>query len=382
MALSNPFEKLPAELTTMVFSLLKSTDIQSLINADPHMLRVFLQHELVILRPLRRNISRLFPGENLTQAVIACRLRQLESTPLSRDWVKYQEAVEPILTDSPEAVSIGDLKLGVISDLDRLFREAELFTSAYSKEAWKMTQDAVADYDMEPWTESVRIPLSIPLSGGEKEEIQKAYLLFDSYRHTLWFSTSLLQDYYCPKKPACFYYIPWEFIEGNKLFHVRTFHAVLRFLLREYRRLLYQVDDVIAGHSSNITSRLRIQAREFLDRPSRDNLQFPAWLCSQGYRPLLDSRETSNARESVISLYRRYTQLKRNRDTCPLVVVADLKDSVEALFAGSQTERDFWTSGAFMFNYERLSELDLDWWMDTFLFQEDAEYGVCDECGD
>ncbi|KAJ4139732.1 hypothetical protein NW768_001075 [Fusarium equiseti] len=372
MVLNNPFEKLPAELTTMVLGLLESNDIQSLINADPHILRVFLQHELVILRPLRREISHQFPCENLTQAVIACRLRQIESTPLARDRARYQEVVKPILTQSPDEISVAKLKLGAISDLQRLFREAEVFTSAYAKEAWEMTQDAVADYNMEPRTESVRRPLS--LSGGEKEEMQMAYLLFDSYRHTLWFSTSFLQDYYCPKKPASFYYIPWGFTEGNKLIHVRTFHAVLRFLLREYRRLLYQVDDMIACESSNITSRL--QTREFLHRPSRDNIQFPAYLCSQGYRPLLESQEANNVTESVISLYTQYSQLKRNRQTCPLVVVADLKDSVEALFAGSQTERDFWTSGAFMFNFERLIQLDRDWWMDMFIFEEDAMYGV------
>lgn len=286
MPLSNPFEKLPAELTTMVLGLLESTDIQSLINADPHMLRVFLQHELVILRPLRRSISRQFPGENLTQAVIACRLRQLESTPLSRDLAKYQEVVKPILTQAPKALPVTELKLGAISELHRLFREVEVFASAYSREAWEMTQDAVADYNRVPRIDSVRLPLSIPLSGGEKEVIQMAYLLFDSYRHTLWFSTSFLQDYYYPKSHASLYYIPWQFAHANKLINVRTFDAVLRFLLREYNRLLCQVDDLLEGGSSDIISQL--QTREFLNSSSRDNFQFPAYLCSQGYRPLLD----------------------------------------------------------------------------------------------
>jgi len=416
MALSNPFEKLPAELTTMIVGHLESTDIQSLINADPHMLRVFLQHELVILRPLRRSIYRQFPGPNLAQAFTACRLRQLESTPVSRDRAKYQEVVTPILTQPPETLPVTKLNLGAISDLYRLFCEAEVFTSAYSKEAWEMTQDTAAEYDytpfselerlfdaaeaftsdysrvasemtqdaaaecdLKPKTELAKFPLSMPLSKYENEDIQKAYLQFESCRHTLWFSTSFLQDYYCPEKPASFYHIPWEFTDGNKLLHVRAFHAVLRFLLGGYERLLYQVDDLIASGSSNITSRRQI--KEFVHRPSHDNLQFPAFLCSQGYRPLLNSQEVSNITESVISLYTRYSHLKENRQTCPLVVIADLEDSVKALFAGSQTERDFWTSGAFMFDCDRLEQLNEDWWFETVGFQDDAVYGVVDDYG-
>ncbi|CAG7558692.1 unnamed protein product [Fusarium equiseti] len=371
MALNNPFEKLPAELTTMVLGLLESTDIESLINADPHMLRVFRQHELVILRPLRRSISRQFPCEDLTQAVIACRLRQLESTPLCLDRAKYQELVKPILTQPSEALPVTELKLGAISDLHRLFHEVEVFTSAYSREAWEMTQDAVADYNMQPTTESTRLPLSVPLSGREEEMIKRAYLLFDSCRHTLWFSTSLLQDYYYPVTTASTYYIPWEPAYRNKLQNVRAFQAVLRFLLRGYRRLLYQVDDLIAGESSGITS--RPQTRELLERPSRDNLQFPAYLCSLGYHPLLNSQEISSATESVISLYTRYSQLKQNRHTCPLVAVANLKEAVKVLFAGSETKRDFWTSGAFMFDCERRWQLDDNWYDQTFDLIEDGE---------
>ncbi|KAH7186062.1 uncharacterized protein B0J16DRAFT_320820 [Fusarium flagelliforme] len=367
MALSNPFEKLPVELTTTVLGLLESADIQSPINADPHMLRVFLQHECAILRPLRRSISRQFPGENLTQAAIACRLRQLESTPLSQDRAKYQDVVQPILTQSPEELPVTELKLGAIADLHRLFCEVEVFTSAYSKQAWEMTQDAAADYNSVPRTDSVRLPLSIPLSGREKEEIQMAYLLFNSYRHTLWFSTSFLQDYYYPKSHASLYYIPWQFAHANKLINVRTFDAVLGFLLREYNRLLCQVDDLLEGGSSDIIWQL--QTREFLNSSSRDNFQFPAYLCSQGYRPLLDCQEIGNATEVVLSLYTQYRQLRQNRHTCPLVVVTHLKGSVEALFAGSQTERDFWTSGAFMFDHERRLQL----YDRTFHLLEDGE---------
>lgn len=189
----------------------------------------------------------------------------------------------------------------------------------------------------------------------------------------------MLQDYYYPDKGASFYRIPWESADGNKLVLVRTFHAVLRFLLREYNRLLCQVDDQLEGQSSGITSQL--QTREFLNSSSCDNRQFPAYLCSQGYRPLLYCQETGHATEVILSLHRQYRQLRQTRRTCPLVVVAHLKDPVEALFAGSQTMRDFWTSGAFMFDDERLYQLDERWGFVTFDFLEDALYGAVDEYG-
>ncbi|KAF5676581.1 hypothetical protein FHETE_2077 [Fusarium heterosporum] len=243
MVLSNPFDKLPAELSIMVLGLLESAeDILSLIRADPHMLQVFLQHELIILRPLRRSLYRQFPGRNLTQAVVACRLRQIERTPLSRNRANYQEV-----------------------------------------------------------------------------------------------------DYYCPEKPSSVYYIPWESAFGNKL-----------------RGLLNRVNDLIAADASGITS--------------HDNLQFLVYLCSQGYHPLLYSREISSAtlKKSIISLYKRYSQLKQDRRTCPLVVVADLNDSANALFAGSGAECDFWTSGAFMFGHKRLVQLDDVWYWKAVVYEDDA----------
>ncbi|KAJ4009561.1 hypothetical protein NW752_009154 [Fusarium irregulare] len=373
MAFSNPFEKLPAELTTAVLGLLEPTDLQSLINADPHMLRVFLQHELVVLRPLRRNIFNQFTGQRLTQAAIACRLRQLESTPLSRDRAKYEEVVKPILTQSPEAVPVTTLNLGSISHLDRLFREVQAFTSAYSKDAWEMTQNAVADSYIGCRRVPARLPLSVPLSRGEREMIQWAYLLFESYRHTLWFSKSFVLEHYCPEQPAPSCHILGEFTYGNKLGRIRPFYAVLGFLLREYRRLLSQVDDILEGESSDITS--QAQTSEFLNCSSHDILQFPAYLCSLGYRALLDCEEIGNPTARVVSLYMQYSQLKQDHHTCPLVVFVALKDSVDSLFDGTQTWHAFWTSGAFLFDPERLNQLDRHWWMEISIFGELAISG-------
>jgi hypothetical protein len=133
------------------------------------------------------------------------------------------------------------------------------------------------------------------------------------------------------------------------------------------------VDDILEGESSDITS--QAQTSEFLNCSSHDILQFPAYLCSQGYRALLDCQEIGNPTERVVSLYTQYSQLKQNRHTCPLVVFVALKDSVDSLFAGSQTWHAFWTSGAFMFDPERLSQLDRHWWGAISIFGELAISG-------
>ncbi|KAF5000556.1 hypothetical protein FGRMN_1723 [Fusarium graminum] len=138
MAHSNPFETLLAGLTLMVLGLLEPADIRSPIDVDPDILRVFLQHELTILRPLRQSLHRQLPSQNLVQALIACHQRQIERTPFSQNRAKYQEVVKPILTRSPEALPTRKLNLWAISELHHLFREAEIFVSAYSREAWDM----------------------------------------------------------------------------------------------------------------------------------------------------------------------------------------------------------------------------------------------------
>ena len=236
-----------------------------------------------------------------------------------------------------------------------------------------MTQNAVADSYRGCRRDPARLPLSIPLSRGEKEKIQWAYLLFESYRHTLWFSKTFVLEHYRPEQPTAPRHILWEFTYGNKLGRIRTFYAILRFLLQESRRLLSQVDDMPEGESSDITS--QAQAREFLNCSSHDIIQFPAYLCSLGYRALLECQVIGNPTERVVSLYTQYSQLKQDHHTCPIVVFVALKDSVDSLFAGTQTWHAFWTSGAFLFDPERLSQLDRHWWGAISIFGELAISG-------
>jgi hypothetical protein len=69
--------------------------------------------------------------------------------------------------------------------------------------------------------------------------------------------------------------------------------------------------------------------------------------------------------EHILALYMRYLQLKANRRTCPMVVGADLEYSLRTLRCGTNTEREFWISGAFMWDMKRL-QLGEEWeWLAT-----------------
>ncbi|CAF3470033.1 unnamed protein product [Fusarium graminearum] len=70
MASISPFEKLSAELITIILGASESPkDMQSAVLADPYILRAFFQNQSFLLQPLLQNLYHHFPGQNLTQAV-------------------------------------------------------------------------------------------------------------------------------------------------------------------------------------------------------------------------------------------------------------------------------------------------------------------------
>lgn len=255
MAFSTPFEKVPVEILISIIGDLESPEaLQSMIRADSHILRVFIGNRHLILRPLRQDVYHQFPDKNLTQAAVACRLRQIESgVPLRTQTRAHAEGmIKPLLSQSPKPLSVAQLSLGAISKLYQLFREAEIFTAGFSRECWHLFQDWVsredADYDDDHVPQklsSIRLPLSLPLSKPECYEIQKFYLLFDACRHTLNFTTSFLQDYDLPESSMANFHIPYRFIYQDKLLCVRAFQTVFRFVFREYEHLLNGIHDRI-----------------------------------------------------------------------------------------------------------------------------------------
>ncbi|EKJ77915.1 hypothetical protein FPSE_01841 [Fusarium pseudograminearum CS3096] len=316
MASINPFQKLPAELITIILGVFDSPkDIQSAVLADPYILHVFLQNQSFLLQPLLQNLYHHFPGQNLTQAVTVCRLRRLENRLPSQNRAQAEALMKPVLTSSPEPFSVLQMNLGALSDLYQLHLEADAFMAHYPKAAWEMSQNMLArkareDYPNRPAPPTP--PLSLPLSETEIQQMQKAFLVFDACRHTLVFSTSFLQDY-GHGDYECGFWIPWKFIYQEKLRCVRAFQAVFVFIFEEYENLLKRIDvQNSASPLESIRIDGRLQRRQFLQRDPRDGLQFTAYLCSQGYHRLLSFQDMDNIaqEEAILSSYNRYLELK------------------------------------------------------------------------
>ncbi|KAF5664274.1 hypothetical protein FHETE_7156 [Fusarium heterosporum] len=362
MVLSTPFEKLPTELVTIVLRNLESPDdIGSVIQADSHILHIYSQNQPYILRPLRQALHHQFPGQNLTQAAVACRLRKMESDFSCLTRAQVKEKVNQVLLRPPEPVA--RLNLRAMSTLYCLLEESRVLTADYSREAWNLAQYLAAE---ETGNCGPMIPLSSPLSETEIEQMQKAYLLFDTYRHTLRYSTFLLQDY-CTlgEQHMASFYIPYEFAYQDKLVCVRTFQAVFRFVFRKYQHILNRDSwwmTVPTQPEINGTA-WRVAKKHFFKNPPQDDLQFSAFLSSQNYQTLIDLQAMGEIQlvKRIASLYRRYSRLKGNPLNSPLVMFADLKPWKEIGCAPDDMCCELWISGAFMLDKERLLQLGEGW---------------------
>lgn len=371
MASISPFEKLPAELITIILGASESPkDMQSAVLADPYILRAFFQNQSFLLQPLLQNLYHHFPGQNLTQAVTVCRLRRLENRLPSQNRAHAEALMKPILTSSPEPFSVLQMNLGALSDLYQPHCEADTFMAHYPKVAWEMPQNMLAREAREDSPNRPKRPtppLSLPVSETEIQQMQKAFLVFDACRHSLFFSTSFLQDCGHDDDESDFY-TPWEFIYQDKLRCVRAFQAVFVFIFEEYENLLKRIHERVDVQNSvppleSIRMDGRLQRQQFLQRDPRDGLQFTAYLCSQGYHRLMSFQDMDNIaqEEAIMSSYNRYLELKADRRTCPMVVGANLDHSLRTLCYGTNTYHVFWTTGAFMWDIDRLSQLSGTW---------------------
>ncbi|KAJ9415672.1 hypothetical protein QL093DRAFT_2460415 [Fusarium oxysporum] len=244
MESNSPFEKLPAELITIILSTTNSpADIQSIIRADPYIWRVFLQHKHSILRPFIQDLVSQYTRPYLTHLAIACCLRAIERKFYAQSRDQVEKVIKPLSTSSQEPFSVTQFNLGPMSEVYRLHRETDVFVLHYSEEAWEVTQDMAA---REAEKDLPRLPLSLPLSETEAQQIQETYLLLEAFRHSLCFRTSFLQ-HYDSGEPANSFHIPWRFYYQDKLLCIRDFQAVFVFLFKEHEKLLNRIHDRITG---------------------------------------------------------------------------------------------------------------------------------------
>ncbi|SCN92136.1 uncharacterized protein FFB20_12332 [Fusarium fujikuroi] len=352
MASSNPFAQLSAELMITILGAFDSTkDLQSIIRADPRALGVFLQNKQRILPSLRSSLDESC-SQSLVQAVMIHRLRQSEADSHDLTRLQAEQIMKPVLTSPPEPCRLMKLNLGALGDLYQLFRQSRSFMDYYKTRMGEYDDTRTREHSNRririeecPGTGMQEIVFESSLPERKKPRLwyldstgmQRAYLLFEAYRHSLWFSTNLLQDYGTGDDRYDFH-IPWNFIYNDKLLCIRTFQAIFVFLFREYNSLLRQVHGRINGSDYNCRFDLtdttwRIPSRQFLQRGMRDRLQFTAYLTSHGFHQFLNIQDMDYdaQEERILSLYVRYLDLKADRQTCPMVVGADLEHSLMAL---------------------------------------------------
>ncbi|PNP76698.1 hypothetical protein FNYG_10117 [Fusarium nygamai] len=324
MASGNPFDQLPGELMIKILASIDSPeDVQSLIHANPHALCVFLKHKQTILQSLRRNFYHESCSQSLTQALMVYRLRRNEYDSHCQTRPQAEKIMRPLLTSPPERCQGKRFNLGALSKLYRLTQESQNLEEHYRPRAREMHPGS---------SPSGRKHLRmLNLDSGV---LQQAYLLFEAYRHTLWFSTNLLQDYGSSDDRYNFN-IPWNFVYRDKLLCVRTFQTFFVFVFREHENILSRVHSRVNGshYLYRFDSDWCIQRREFLHRGPRDRLQFAAYLSSLGCLWLLNIQNMDDIaqEEYVTSLYMRYLARKADRQNCPMVMDADLEHSLRTL---------------------------------------------------
>lgn len=334
-------------------------DVQSIIRADPRAFGVFLHNKQRILPSLRSSLDESC-SQSLIQAVMIHRLRQTEGDSHGLTRPQAEQIMRPVLTSPPEPCRLMKLNLGALGELYQLLRESRSFKdyyktrmAEYDDTRTREPSDMMFRIEDCPGTGMQEVVFESSLPERKKPrlwyldstEMQRAYLLFEAYRHTLWFSTNLLQDYGTSNDRYNFH-IPWKFIYHDKLLCIRTFQAIFVFLFREYNSLLKQVHGRINGQDYNCRFDLtdttwRTRSRQFLQRGMRDRLQFTAYLTSQGFHQFLDIQDMDDdaQEERILSLYVRYVNLKADRQTCPMVVGADLEHSLMALcYRGRKVE--------------------------------------------
>lgn len=242
MASSNPFDQLSAELMIIILDAFDSAeDLQSIIRADPHALGVVLQNQQRILPSLRSNLDHESCSQSLKQAVMIHRLRQSEAGSYCLTRPQSEQIMKPVLTSPPEPCRLMKLNLGALGELYQLFRESRTFMDYYKTRMGEYDDTRIREPDDLkirtkecPDTGISEICFESSLKEQKKSrlwyldstEFQRAYLLFEAYRHTLWFSTNLLQDYGTGDDSYNFH-IPWNFIYHKSFFASGPFRQFL-----------------------------------------------------------------------------------------------------------------------------------------------------------
>jgi hypothetical protein len=325
------------------------------------MLRHFVANRRHLLRRFQDILKDGFIGTNISIALKACRLQRVEKTFPGLDQAQISRRVETALR-SPQNLREGrrpvwQLSLETISQLLELLSESDMFVDDYALEAWDCFQD-VADIDGDHEISLIshdpmpRVPLL--LSRSEDFRIQRTYLLFDAFRHTLWFDISVLQNTQ----------VIQDSVFNNSGAHwkdsdwgTRAFQSVYRFIFQRYKRLMYRACSTQKFRSS-------------LQRDVYENFHWVAYLSSQRHTIhqclLGNGEECLKHYMSLVRQSRYDTSLSIRSaivgsDLEHSLVSNDVEESSKLNCLDRRYLRDLWMSGRYFWDEERLQKLVHDW---------------------
>lgn len=362
MVTTSPFENLAIELITMIFDGFESPrDIQAVICADSHMPRHFVANRRRFLRRFQDILKDGFIGTNISIALKACRLRRIEKTFPGLDRLQISRRVESALR-SPQDLREGrrpvwQLSLETNSQLLELLSESDLFVDNYSSEAWDHFQELThidVDHEITLYCHDPMPRVPLLLSGSEDFRMQRAYLLFDAFRHTLWFdisvlrNTTVIQVSVCNNSEARWKDSDWG---------TRAFQSVYRFIFQRYKRLMYRACSTQ-------------QFRSSLRRDVYENFHWVAYLSSQRHSIhlcLLGNDEAcleqymSLVRQSIYDTSLSIRSAIVGNDLEHSLVSNDVEESSGLNYHDRGYLRDFWISGRYFWDKERIQNLLHEW---------------------
>jgi hypothetical protein len=346
----------------MIFHGLESPrDIQAVIRADSLMLRDFTANRRHFLGRFQDILKEGFIDTNLSIALKACRLRHVENTFPGLDHVQISQHVESALRspqDQRERRSpVWQSSLETISQLLELLSESDMFVDDYSKEAWDQYQDLTdidADYEI-TWTcrdPKPRAPLL--LSRSEDFRIQRAYLIFDAFRHTLWYDISVLHNTHVIQMSV---FDDSEARWGDGDWGIRAFQSVYRFIFQRYKRLMYRTCP---------TPQFGFR----LQRNVYENFHWVAYLSSQRHSIHLCLLGKDEACLKQYMLLIGQSRYDASLSICSAIVGNDLGHSLVSNHLEESSIRHYldpgrlrdpWMSGRYFWDEERLQKLAHDW---------------------
>ncbi|KAF4462690.1 hypothetical protein FALBO_10479 [Fusarium albosuccineum] len=236
-------------------------------------------------------------------ALTAARLRFIQHEITYMEPRQAQEQFQSILESPHLELSAWETNLLAICHLFRLSREADHFIARYAEDIWAKTQDESVTYAIIEFTNySGPLPQPSPmprtpllLSSTERQRLEESFLIFDVYRHTIHYDTTLLREIKINRPirmPITWSSFITEGLGGHD-WSLRAFQSIFGFIFNKYHFLVHRVANRLESQKPSgkllraVNTLGANRVWQFLQRTQDEELRFVAYLCSHGYFLLL-----------------------------------------------------------------------------------------------